>query len=154
MFLILAFFFVGLVFCSFVSISFLVFWLKWPRVLVTGKSSDPVGCLHWCLLGLGCLELAWPLVKPRSGPMESTLLTDICCPCAYGSLYYSIYLYTLWVPWSCLFMLFRIHYLVHHLSNFWGCYYGSTNFWWSLIVLVIHICVFVMGPRCLELGHL
>ena len=48
----------GLVFHGFplASVSSLILLLVWPVVLVTSKSSGPVGCLHWgfgILCGLG-----------------------------------------------------------------------------------------------------
>lgn len=45
------------------SVSFLVFSLKWPRVLLTGKFSDPVWCLSWGFWGLRSPDLVWHLVK-------------------------------------------------------------------------------------------
>lgn len=47
------FVFTGWGFCSFVSVSFLVFCPEMPRILVTGMSSGPVGILAEVCGGIG-----------------------------------------------------------------------------------------------------
>lgn len=61
-----AFAFVGLVFHSFVSVSSLVFWPQWTRVLMTSESSGSVGCVYWGLGDLRSLVLLCPTIKPMS----------------------------------------------------------------------------------------
>lgn len=70
------FVFVGLVFCSLVSVFCMVFWPKWLRVLVTSKSSGPVMYLPWGFGYHGCLGLAWPLVKPKSSSEDVDKIMD------------------------------------------------------------------------------
>lgn len=38
-----------------ISVCFLVFWTKWPKVLVT-ETSGQVGCLCWGFWSLGALD--------------------------------------------------------------------------------------------------
>lgn len=70
----------------------------------------------------------------------------------------------LWIPFFCFFQRFYLFmkFCFHHLkslslskSSFYdilchpfigGHYYGSTNFWWRLLVLAIRVCIFVMEP--------
>lgn len=39
-------------FCSLVSVYFMLFWPKWPNILVTSESEGPVGCFCWGFGGL------------------------------------------------------------------------------------------------------
>lgn len=57
------FVFVGLVFCSLVSVFSLLFWSKWWKVLVTDESAGPVGHLHWGFWYLGSLDSVSPLIE-------------------------------------------------------------------------------------------
>ena len=59
--LILAFVFVGRVFAPLFSVPSLIFWFRWPRVLVTIISLGPGGCL-W---SLQCLDPTSPPVKMK-----------------------------------------------------------------------------------------
>lgn len=61
--LILVFAFVGWVLYSLVYVPSLVFWPKWPRVLVIDESSGPLECLCWGFGYLGSLDLVWLPVK-------------------------------------------------------------------------------------------
>lgn len=58
--------------CSFFCVSSLIFWLRWSRVLVTGKSSGPVGCSWRGLWSFGCLDLTWP-------PVQTKWAYRVCC---------------------------------------------------------------------------
>lgn len=48
--------------------SYLVFWLKWSRVLVTSQSSGPEDYTLCSFRGLESLDLALPLVEPKFFP--------------------------------------------------------------------------------------
>lgn len=52
--------------CFVLVFSIYFFWPKWPRILVSGKSSHPVEFLTWDFWAFECLDSVWP-----NGPMES-----------------------------------------------------------------------------------
>lgn len=132
------FVFVGWVFYSLVSVSFLIFRSKRPRILVTSESSGPGRCLCWALWDLrsldwACLwsrwsllrslDLTWPPVKPESSSV--VLRTSLASGRASGAIL-STGVDCVWALWS--------------LLKFWGRF---THWLVRTLVAELVVCILV-----------